>query len=109
MFTEKIWEEKAVDIKDILNALALWLTAVNTSAVMMTCADKRFAMKGRRRISEKALFTAALLGGAPGMYAAMRLIRHKTLHKRFMIGLPVIMVLHICMAAGVFWLYQASR
>lgn len=109
MFTEKIWEEKAVDIKDILNALVLWLTAVNTSAVMMTCADKRFAMKGRRRISEKALFTAAPLGGAPGMYAAMRLIRHKTLHKRFMIGLPVIMVFHICMAAGVFWLYQASR
>lgn len=98
-----------MDIKDILKAHALWLTAVNTLAVLMTCSDKRFAMKGRRRISEKTLFTAALLGGAPGMYAAMKLIRHKTLHKRFMIGLPVIMVLHICMAAGAFWLYQASR
>lgn len=27
------------------------------------------------------------------MYITMRTIRHKTLHKRFMIGLPVIIIL----------------
>ena len=34
-------------------------------------------------------------GGATGMYVTMQLIRHKTKHKKFMIGLPIFIVLHI--------------
>ena len=47
------------------------------------------------RISEKALFILALLGGSVAEYFTMRLIRHKTLHKRFMIGLPVIIIIQL--------------
>lgn len=80
--------------------LLLWTVFINLLAVILTVIDKhRACRKSARRVSEKALFTAALLGGAAGMYAAMRLVRHKTLHKRFMIGLPVIIVLHMGAAA----------
>ena len=58
-------------------------------------ADKLKAKKGSFRISEKALFLLALSGGIVAEYFTMRLIRHKTLHKRFMIGLPVIILLQL--------------
>ncbi len=66
----------------------------------MTVTDKKAAEKGKQRISENALILTALLGGSASMYYTMKTIRHKTLHKKFMIGLPLITVLHII--AGVF-------
>ncbi len=57
--------------------------------------DKQMAVKGKRRISEKALFLISLLGGSVAMYFTMHLIRHKTRHIKFMIGLPLIIVLQI--------------
>ncbi|MCX7614285.1 MAG: DUF1294 domain-containing protein [Clostridiales bacterium] len=59
----------------------------------LSAADKFAAIKGRRRIREKSLFLVAFLGGAAGMYLSMLLFRHKTKHKRFMITLPVIIVI----------------
>lgn len=56
----------------------------------LTVSDKLRAKHNRRRISEKALFLSALLGGSLFEYLSMKLIRHKTLHKRFMLGLPLI-------------------
>ena len=67
-----------------------YFAAVSLLSVFLTVSDKRRAMRGRRRISEKALFVSALLGGSLFEYLTMKLIRHKTLHKRFMIGLPLI-------------------
>lgn len=62
-------------------------------AIIITVHDKRAAEKQKWRVPEKTLFLVALLGGALAMYITMLLIRHKTLHKRFMIGLPLIIVL----------------
>ena len=70
-------------------AVICFITAV------VTAIDKYKAKKGSFRISEKALFILALLGGSLSEYMTMRLIRHKTLHKRFMIGLPLIMLLQL--------------
>ena len=39
------------------------------------------------------VFAAA--GGAGAMYGMMRAVRHKTLHRKFMIGLPALLALHI--------------
>lgn len=64
--------------------------------------DKKFAIKNKQRVPEKTLFTLALFGGALTEYIAMNTVRHKTLHKRFMIGLPVIFTLQI--ALFIWWL-----
>lgn len=37
------------------------------------------------------------------MYITMKAIRHKTLHKKFMIGLPLLILLHGVLAAAVIW------
>lgn len=61
----------------------------------MTMYDKLAAQAGKRRIPEKTLMTVGFFGGAIGMYVTMQLIRHKTKHKKFMVGLPLMIILHI--------------
>ena len=63
---------------------------MNIVAAVAAFTDKRRSKKGGWRIPEKNLFTLALLGGSLGMFLMMKAIRHKTLHKRFMIGLPLL-------------------
>lgn len=74
--------------------ILIYLSAVSLFAVITCIADKIFAIKGMWRISEKMLFTVSAIGGAAAMYITMLLIRHKTKHKRFMIGLPLIIAVH---------------
>lgn len=62
--------------------------------------DKRCAIKRRWRVSEKTLFLTALLGGSVGSYVGMFVFRHKTLHWKFRIGIPIIMLLQ---CAGIIW------
>jgi len=55
-------------------------------------ADKLFAKKNLRRIPERVLMSFALVGGSIGVLAAMYLVRHKTKHPKFTIGVPVILM-----------------
>jgi len=52
--------------------------------------DKRRAKKGRRRISEKCLFTLAVFGGAIGGTLGMYLFHHKTRHWYFRYCFPLL-------------------
>ncbi len=70
--------------------LCLYLLFINTVSVILCIIDKFKAKTGGWRISEKTLFAASFIGGSVGMYVAMQRTRHKTKHKRFMIGLPII-------------------
>lgn len=47
----------------------------------------------QRRVPENTLLTIAALGGSIAMLITMRTIRHKTQHMKFMVGIPVIIVL----------------
>lgn len=64
-------------------------------SVVLTVYDKWASKKRKWRIPEKTLMLVAFFGGAITMYTVMQLIRHKTKHKKFMIGLPVMILLHI--------------
>ena len=79
----------------ILEAIVIYLAAVNIITFIMCGADKARAAKGRWRISESALILAALLGGSIGALAGMRIFHHKTKHRKFTIGIPVILALQI--------------
>lgn len=70
----------------------MYLAIISVIAVIMTVSDKSRAKKHKRRIAEKTLFGTAVLGGSAAMYLTMLSVRHKTKHKRFMIGLPLIMI-----------------
>lgn len=53
--------------------------------------------KPRRRIPERTLFLLAALGGSPGVLAGMYLFRHKTKHKSFVFGVPLILAVQIAL------------
>ena len=89
--------------------IAVYLAAVILAGFILPPIDKHRAEKSEWRIPEKTLFIVAFLGGALAMYISMRIFHHKTLHKRFMIGLPVIFILHIIAAAVfIYALYRVS-
>ena len=75
--------------------LILYLFAVNITAFALFGADKRKARRNAWRISEKALFLSAVLGGSLGALIGMRLFHHKTKHWYFVIGIPAILVLQV--------------
>lgn len=79
-----------------MKSLLIYLAAISVFSVIITVYDKIAAKRYRKnRVPEKYLFLTAIIGGGLSMYITMQLIRHKTRHKRFMIGLPVIFVIQI--------------
>lgn len=73
----------------------LYLLIINFISAFICAFDKYRAKKGGFRVPESTLFTLCLMGGSVGMYLTMKVIRHKTRHKRFMIGIPLIIILQI--------------
>ena len=78
----------------------LWLGLISLIACVVTVYDKIASKRlPQHRTPEKTLFLLAILGGSVAMYATMQLIRHKTQHKRFMIGIPLIIAAQIVIIA----------
>lgn len=77
-----------------------YLVVMNVIGFAVFGYDKRCAIKRRWRVPEKTLFLTALLGGSVGSYVGMFVFRHKTLHWKFRIGIPIIMLLQ---CAGIIW------
>ena len=63
--------------------------------------DKRRAIRHKWRIPERTLFLIALLFGSIGVLTGMYVFRHKTKHKSFVIGMPLLLLLNIVCIAGI--------
>ncbi len=75
----------------------LYLIVINIIGFLAMYIDKSKAKNGSYRISEKSLFVIAVLLGAIGVYIGMYKFRHKTQHKLFTVGIPLIIMLNfIC-------------
>lgn len=77
--------------------VALWgyLILMNLIAFALYGIDKRRAKQGAWRISEYALLLVALLGGSLGSLLGMHYFRHKTRHRKFRYGVPLILLLQL--------------
>lgn len=64
--------------------------------------DKNAAIKGNYRIPERTLMALAAFGGSLGAITGMLVFRHKTKHKKFVIGVPLLMVFNAAIAYVVF-------
>ena len=82
---------------EMMNIILYYLLAVNIATFLLYGIDKYKAKKGKRRISEATLLTMAAIGGSIGAWAGMRLWHHKTMHKKFKYGIPVIMIMQVCL------------
>ena len=84
--------------------ILLYLLLINAAAFILMLVDKIKAKKNLWRIKESTLMLSAVLGGSIGALAGMYTFRHKTLHHKFSIGIPLILGLQI--AAALFWIIK---
>ena len=82
-------------------AIVVYILIVNIVAIVVYGVDKLKAKKNKWRISENTLLLIALVGGSIGAYLAMKLWRHKTNHKKFKYGIPLIIVFQLVVLAYV--------
>ena len=81
--------------------LLYYFLAVNLLTFLAFGIDKHKAVRNShrnrhlRRIPEASLLLLAALGGSPAALLAMHLFRHKTQHKKFRYGVPVILVVQV--------------
>jgi uncharacterized membrane protein YsdA (DUF1294 family) len=71
------------------------LLAINTFTFILIGYDKKIAKIQQRRISEKKLLTATILGGSIGSGIGMLYFRHKTAKKSFLVKYCSIVIMQI--------------
>jgi len=71
------------------------LVVINLLTFLVYGIDKWRAIHGRWRISEATLLLLAILGGSIGALLGMQIWRHKTHHKKFKYGVPLILIIQI--------------
>lgn len=89
----------------IITYIGYYLLAINVITFFLFGLDKLKARKNWWRIPEATLLFLAIAGGSIGGWLGMKVFHHKTLHKKFAYGLPLIIVLQICTAI---WLWIKS-
>ena len=85
--------------------LAAWLGLINVVAFFVYGLDKLLSKGARaQRVPEKNLLLLAVAGGSVGALLGMLIFRHKTRHRVFRTGIPVILAVQLLAGAAVYWL-----
>ena len=81
-----------------MNILLIYLLAANIVTFVVCGIDKYKAKRGLWRIPEASLLTMAVIGGSIGAWLGTKVWHHKTLHKKFKYGIPLIIALQAALA-----------
>ncbi len=80
-----------------------YLLGISAVAMVVTVYDKWAANhRPKHRTPERTLWLLAILGGSGAMWLTMLWIRHKTKHRSFMIGLPLLILAQIALIFAIF-------
>lgn len=84
----------------------LYILIINLFGFSIVFIDKYKAKKNMWRIKEQNFFITAAIGGSAGVLLGMTMSRHKTKHKSFYIGIPIMYLLNtITICAGIYVVY----
>ncbi len=85
-----------------IKVLCIYIGVLSVISVILCTYDKLISKRNKvsLRIPEATLMWLSALGGAAAMLLWMLIIRHKTKHPKFMVGLPVIIALQIALVAA---------
>lgn len=87
--------------------LLIYFAIISLVAFAVTVFDKVRAMRGGRRVKEATLLFISALGGSGVMLLTMLLIRHKIRKKKFMVGIPLIILAQLAIAVVIWRLFYA--
>ena len=80
---------------NFMQMVLIYLVVINVLTFLTFGIDKWKAKKAKWRIREAALLVLAVLGGSIGAWLGMKVWHHKTLHKKFKYGVPLILVVQL--------------
>ncbi|MGN1332615.1 MAG: DUF1294 domain-containing protein [Lachnospiraceae bacterium] len=80
---------------NVIFVLLGYLILINLVGFTAMFLDKRKARRGAFRIPESTLFTIAFMGGSLGSLIGMYLFHHKTRHRSFTVGIPLLLILQL--------------
>ena len=78
-----------------MEAIVYFLVSINILSFIVYGIDKWRAAHGRWRIPESTLLGLAVIGGSIGALLGMKVWHHKTKHKKFVLGLPAILIIQL--------------
>ena len=81
-----------------MQVLYIYLAIINAISFILMLVDQYKARKNLWRIPEATLMGFAAAGGSIGALAGMYLVRHKTKHLKFTVGIPILLFAHILIA-----------
>lgn len=87
-----------------LSIFLAYIAIISLVSIIVCVYDKKVSKKNRveLRTPEKTLLILSALGGSVAMFVTMLLIRHKTKHVKFMLGIPAIILVQIAIAFALF-------
>ena len=77
--------------------IVIYLIIINVVTFFIYGIDKWKAVRSKWRISEAMLLGLAVIGGSIGAWLGMKVWHHKTMHKKFKYGIPVILIVQIAL------------
>lgn len=77
-----------------MDHLFFYLILINAAGFVFMLTDKYKAQNKMRRTPESVLMLIAVIGGSLGSLLGMYAVRHKTKHKKFSVGIPILLLLH---------------
>lgn len=86
----------------LLIVFIIYMLIINIAAFVTMGLDKKKSIKRGWRIPERTLILIAFIGGAFGSLLGMSTFRHKTKHIKFLILIPLALLLHILILINLF-------
>ena len=78
-----------------IHIVLIYIASINVVTFLLYGVDKWKAKRSKWRVSEAALIWLAVFGGSIGAWLGMKAWHHKTLHKKFQYGIPVILLMQV--------------
>ena len=78
-----------------MKIINIYLIIINILSLILMIIDKILAIKKKQRISEFHLLTITIFGGSIGTIIGMILARHKIRKLKFILLVPLSLILHI--------------
>jgi uncharacterized membrane protein YsdA (DUF1294 family) len=78
-----------------LHYVLIYLAVINVITFFLYGIDKYKSIRSKWRIPEATLIGFAVIGGSIGAWLGMAVWHHKTLHKKFKYGIPLILTIQI--------------
>ena len=78
-----------------MKVILFYLLIMNAAGFLVMTADNLFSKSNAWRVPERNLLGVAAIGGSIGVWLAMYMLRHKTKHMKFVIGVPVILAIQV--------------